>query len=415
MRSCAVQLGSRAFSDLLRQAVCLEMLVLQGFKIVLTIALLVPLILGEVDYYKILGVTKDANEKDLKSAYRQLSKKYHPDKNPNDESAHHKFIELGEAYEVLSDPDKRKTYDQFGADAVKNGGGGGPGGPGGPGGGFHDPFDLFEQMFGGGSGGGFGGFGGGGFQGFGGQGGNRKQRGQSIRVRSELSLKDYYKGGEVVFYLNLKDTCGHCRGSGSQDGKVQKCSDCGGRGIVVQVIRMGIVTQQVQHACGKCSGTGEVVKNKCKTCHGAKVQEVQKEIKVQFQAGCDRDFIAIKKGEADNGPNIEPGDIQVEFAEVSINNMGYRRRGNHLYRTEAISYQLAINGAWEREIEFLDPNKKINLSRPAKKSINNGDVEVMKGFGMPINGGKNGYGDLYIDYVVVMPIDNGFSRMKDEL
>ncbi|CAG59056.1 uncharacterized protein GVI51_F03421 [Nakaseomyces glabratus] len=342
------------------------------------------------DYYAILGLSKDASDKEIKSAYRQLSKKYHPDKNPGDEEAHHKFIEVGEAYDILGDPEKRKTYDVHGADAFKNGGQGQRGG------GFHDPFDMFEQMFGR-QGGGF----------------RQTQRSQNYQVRNQVSLKEFYSGGEVEFEIPLNDICDSCHGSGSADGKVKVCPACQGRGVVVQVIRMGPITQQIQQQCGQCGGKGKTIENPCKTCKGHKVVRKNKPFHFEFPGGIPRNHIDKKSGESDKSPDMESGDIIIEYNESEKENLGYRRRGNNLYRTEIITANEAINGGWTREIEFLDEKKKVKLSRPKGSIVNNGDIERIKGFGMPIMGSKN-FGDLYIDYVVLVP-KSQTSPIDDEL
>lgn len=362
----------------------------------------IPFLVLAQDYYKILGVGRSASDKEIKSAYRQLSKKYHPDKNPNDEEAHNSFIEIGEAYEVLSDPERRKIFDQFGAEGVKNGAGG-PGGPGGQP--FHDPFDIFEQMF----------------QGQGGAGGNPfgqqrgQQRGQNMIAREKISLKDYYKGSELDFTFAMNDFCHHCHGSGSQDGKVTKCSQCKGRGFTVQVIQMGFMSQQIQQVCTKCNGKGEIVKNACKTCHGKKVMKKNKPFHVTVPAGAPRKYVKVMNGQAEKSPDIEAGDLIFEFSETNINNMGYRRRGDDLYRTEVISIKEALEGNWERKIDFLDNKKKVVLKRSANEIIHNGETERIKGFGMPRMAKKGQFGDLLIEYIILMPQTIHNTQLKDEL
>ena len=362
-----------------------------------------PLLIIAQDYYKILGLKRDATDKEIRSAYRQLSKKYHPDKNPGDDEAQHKFIEVGEAYEVLSDPEKRSLYDRYGADAFKQGGPGGPGGSGGPGGGFRDPFDIFEQMFGGGGAGG-------------GPGGRHaRARGPDMVMKHEISLKDYYNGHTYDFSLMLNDNCDHCGGSGSEDGKVTKCPDCQGRGVIVQVIKMGFMTQQIQQVCNRCGGTGEVIKNPCKVCHGNKVTKKEKEFKITVPAGAPRKYSAVERGGADKSPDADPGDLYFEFSEAAVDNMGYRRRGSNLYRSEVLSLKEAIRGGWSRELDFLDGKKKVKLSRPANKIVQNGEIEVIKGFGMPVFQKKGEFGDLIIDYVVLIPSAIPDRKLRDEL
>lgn len=356
---------------------------------------LLPLSVFSQDYYAILGVGKNANEKEIKSAYRQLSKKYHPDKNPGDNDAHHKFIEVGEAYEALSDPEKRRIYDQFGAEALKNGGQSR-----GQNGGFHDPFDIFEQMFGGG---------GGDFRG----GGQRRQKGQSLQVQDEITLQQYYQGTKIQFSLLLNDICDHCHGSGSEDGAVDRCEQCGGRGLVIQVIRQGFMTQQIQHICSKCGGEGELIRNKCHVCSSAKVVKKNKVFDVEIPRGAPRDFVLVKHGEAEKFPNADPGNLYIKVKEADHGNLGYRRRGSDLFRTEVLSLKEALQGGWTRDIEFLDPGKKVRISRPKGRSVQNLEVERITGFGMPIEGNK--FGNLYIEYAILLPGSSNSFRFKDEL
>lgn len=363
-----------------------------------------PLICAQ-DYYKILGVDRNANEKEIKSAYRQLSKKWHPDKNPNNEEAHQKFIEIGEAYEVLSDPEKRSIFDKYGAEGLKNGGGGGGAGGYPRGNMFHDPFDIFEQMFGGAAHG---------------SRGPPRRRGSDLIVQHYMSLKDFYLGMEQDVVLLLNDICDHCHGSGSEDGKVTMCPDCQGRGVQIQVIQMGIMTQQIQTMCGRCSGTGHIIKNLCKVCHGNKVTKKDKTFHLKADGGIKRNHKIRKEGEAERSPDIDtPGDVYFEFKENELNNLGYRRRGDDLYRTEVITFNESIYGGWERTIEFLDPQKQVKLQRAINKITLNGDIERIPNFGMPREGRK-GFGDLYVEYVVIAPEYNKAAvterkRIKDEL
>lgn len=357
--------------------------------------LLTPLVLAQ-DYYAILGVGKDAGDKEIKSAYRQLSKKYHPDKNPGDEDAHHKFIEVGEAYEVLSDSEKRQIYDRHGADALKNGGA-----TGGQGGGFHDPFDMFEKMFGGGRGG------------FGGARG--KPKGQTLKVNYELGLKEYYSGVDLAFSLELNDICDSCEGTGSADRKLETCPHCKGTGIVVQIIRHGMMQQRIQQHCPKCQGKGTIIKNPCKKCHGNKVVRKMKEFKAHVEPGFKRNHVVILQGEAEKHPDVEPGDLYIALSENAQNNLGYRRRGNHLYRTEVISLKEALQGGWSRDIDFLDQQKHVHISRKSGQTIQNGELEKITGFGMPIFDSPGKFGDLFIDYKIIVPEKISPTIFDDEL
>ncbi|SCU82486.1 LADA_0C05666g1_1 [Lachancea dasiensis] len=370
------------------------------FRILALFTLLLFSVVTAQDYYGILGLSKDASDRDIKSAYRQLSKKFHPDKNPGDEEAHHRFIEVGEAYEVLSDDEKRQIYDRYGAEALKNGGpGGGAGGAGSNGfGGFRDPMDMFEQMFGGHHGG---------FRG--------RPRGHNLEAHEELTLQDFYHGASLDFSLNLNDLCEHCSGSGSEDGKTTHCSQCQGQGVVIQVVRMGPITQKIQQMCGACQGKGQVIKNSCRKCKGAKVERKAKAFHVDIPPGAPRDFVDVKPGEADKGPGFDAGDVFIKFSESSKINLGYRRRGVHLYRTEVLSFEEALKGNWKRELEFLDPQKKVHLARKQGIPVKNGEIERISHFGMPVPGHQDTFGDLFVDYVVVTPHKASNKLIKDEL
>nr|MCU0752244.1 DnaJ domain-containing protein [Akkermansiaceae bacterium] len=203
------------------------------------------------DYYEVLGVSRDAGADEIKKAYRKLAVKFHPDKNPGDHTAEEKFKELGEAYEALSDPDKRAAYDRYGHAAFSGGGGR-------PGGGFHDPMDIFSQIFGGG------------FEEFFGGGspsrrGSGKQRGSDLRYDLEISLEEAARGVEKELEIERYVPCDTCGARGSKgSGGVKVCSTCGGRGVVAR--QAGIFIQQ--STCPECRGAGETISDPCTSCKG---------------------------------------------------------------------------------------------------------------------------------------------------
>ncbi|MFT5465100.1 MAG: molecular chaperone DnaJ [Verrucomicrobiales bacterium] len=211
------------------------------------------------DYYEVLGVDRDSAAGDIKKAYRKLAVKLHPDKNPDDKGAEAKFKELGEAYEVLSDEDKRAAFDRYGHAAFSQGGSGGGGGGG------MDPFDLFREVF---SGGGFGDlFGGGGGGGGGGRrkrGGGGPQAGATLRYDLAITLEEAAFGANKEIRIEKYDSCGTCKGSGSKSGKTKTCSTCGGQGQVVS--SRGFF--QIQQTCPTCQGTGQTLSDPCSKCSG---------------------------------------------------------------------------------------------------------------------------------------------------
>lgn len=361
---------------------------------------LLPLVLAGKDYYKVLGVPKDANEKDIKTAYRNLSKKFHPDKNPNDEDAHQMFIEVGEAYEVLSDEEKRSTYDRYGEEGLKNGGGNGGGGGGGQGGGF----DPFAQFFG-----------------FGGQARQPgKPMGRNSEVSIEISLKEFYTGVSYSFDVVMQNICDKCDGSGSSDGKTHTCNVCDGSGVRIlrQQVAPGMFSQ-FRTTCDKCSGRGQIFKHKCTKCSGNRVVREKRKFDFSIPAGTPRNHVEIFKGEGDHSPDYHSGDLLVHIKERGDHSLGYRRRFNNLYRTEAISLKEALLGGWERKLKALDSDENIVLKRKKGESVYNGEVEVFKGKGMPIldDGEVYEHGDLIIDYVIINPngAQNKENWLKDEL
>lgn len=225
------------------------------------------------DYYEVLGVQKNATDDEIKRAYRKLAIKYHPDKNPGDKTAEEKFKQCAEAYEVLSDPQKRQRYDQFGFNDPFSGGAGG-------GGGFN-PFDIFNSFFGGGSSsGGFSSFFGGDDDEPGGQ------RGSSLRIRVKVSLQDVVTGVDKRLKIKKYVECPHCHGTGAKDGtEFETCSKCRGRGRVIQVVNSLFGRMQTEAACPDCHGTGKKIKTRCSHCHGEGVILGEQVVDVKIPAG----------------------------------------------------------------------------------------------------------------------------------
>ncbi|MGI9241513.1 MAG: DnaJ domain-containing protein, partial [Verrucomicrobiales bacterium] len=260
-------------------------------------------------YYEVLSVTKDSEKGTIKKSYRKLAVQFHPDKNPGDPSAEDKFKELGEAYEVLMDEDKRAAYDRFGHSAFENG----MGGQGGGGGGFHDAADIFRSVFGGGGGGGGGGgsifddlFGGGGRSE---RDSSGRQRGSDLRYDLQISLEEAAAGAEKELELEKAELCDQCDGKGSASSAGTKtCEMCGGHGQVIS--SRGFF--QVQQTCPTCNGSGQIIKDPCKRCGGEGRANKSSRIKIRIPAGIDSGTRLRTTGNGEAGVRGgPPGDLFV--------------------------------------------------------------------------------------------------------
>jgi molecular chaperone DnaJ len=307
------------------------------------------------DYYDTLGVSRDADAAEIKKAYRKMAVKFHPDKNPDDKKAEDKFKELGAAYEVLSNEDKRAAYDRYGHDAyVRQGSGGGRS--------TADASDIFNQFFGGGGGGG----GGGGsifeeFFGGGGGGGRRrdtsgKQRGADLRYDLQISLEDAAKGVEKELELEKNSTCETCSGKGSADSSGTKtCNTCGGVGQVIS--SRGFF--QVQQTCPTCAGAGQIVANPCKSCDGDGRKNAVSRIKIRIPAGIADGSRLRTSGNGEAGVRGGPaGDLYVviHIKEHDI----FEREDNDLYCEVPISFVKATLGG-ELNVPTLDGKSSIKI------------------------------------------------------
>ena len=306
------------------------------------------------DYYEVLGVDKSASAEEIKKSYRKKAMKYHPDRNPGDKEAEEKFKELGEAYEVLSDDDKRARYDQFGFAGVdpnygagQGGGfGGGFGGFGGGFGGFGDFGDIFGDLFGGGS--------------------NRSanaqkvpRRGDNVGLRLELSFEEAAFGVEKEVTFPRIENCAACNGSGSADGVIETCSNCRGTGQVRTTQSFMGMTMQSTSECPHCSGRGKIIKNPCNTCRGKGKVRRNHKVKVKIPAGIDMGQSIRAAGEGSVGFNGGPnGDLLVE---ISIRNHPiFTRRGMEVYCEVPISFTQAALGA-KLQIPTLDGKEEFEI------------------------------------------------------
>ena len=337
------------------------------------------------DYYEVLGVSKGASDDELKRAYRQVAKKYHPDMNPGDAEAEKKFKEASEAYAVLSDPEKRRQYDQFGHAAFEQGGMGG--------GGFDfsgdmsDLFGSFGDIFGDL-------FGGGGRR----RPNNGPVKGANTRAGIRITFDEAVFGTEKELDLNLKEECNTCHGSGAKPGtSPETCSKCGGRGQVVYTQQTLFGMSQSVQACPDCRGTGKIVKDKCNDCRGVGYQTVRKKIQVSIPAGIDHGQSIRIRGKGEPGERGgERGDLLVEVS-VSRHPI-FQRQDMDIYSTAPLSFTTAALGG-EVRISTVDGDVMYTVA-PGTQT----DTKVrLRGKGVPSLRNKEVRGDHYVTLVVQVP------------
>ena len=338
------------------------------------------------DYYEVLGIGKDADEAAIKKAYRVLAKKYHPDMNPGDAEAEKKFKEASEAYAVLSDPEKRQKYDQFGH-AAFDGGAGGAGGFGGfdfSGADFSDIFgDIFGDLFGGGRRGGR---------------SNGPMRGANVRKSIRITFEEAVFGCEKELDLILKDPCETCNGPGAKPGtSPETCPKCGGRGQVVYTSQSFFGTVQNVQTCPNCGGSGKVIKEKCSKCAGSGYIANRKKIKVSIPAGIDNGQSVRIRDKGEPGVNGGPrGDLLVEV-NVSAH-PSLKRQDIHIFSTHPISFAVAALGG-DIRIPTVDGDVIYNV-KPGTKT----DTKVrLKGKGVPSLRNPQARGDHYVTLEIQTP------------
>lgn len=356
-----------------------------------------------------MEVEKDASPDEIKKAYRKKAIQYHPDKNPDDKSAEEKFKEAAEAYDVLSNPDKRARYNQFGHAGVS-----GAAGNGGPFGGFSeemtvdDIFSMFGDIFGGrrarGSG----------FEGFSGFGGNTQKvrfQGSDLRVKIKLTLKEIATGVEKKFKLKKYVACSHCHGSGAENqGSVETCSTCKGSGSVVYMQQTILGAMQTRSTCSACGGEGTIIKDKCKTCGGDGVVHGEEVVSVKIPAGVAEGMQLSMSGKGNTGKrNGIPGNLLIQVEEEAHPDL--IRDDNDLVYNLLLGFPVAALGGTV-EIPTIDSKVKIKIDPGTQP----GKVLRLRGKGLP---GFNSYGvgDLLVNISVYVPetLDKDEKKILEDL
>jgi len=344
------------------------------------------------DYYEVLGIGKNATDAEIKSAYRKLAKKYHPDLNPGNKEAEEKFKEVNEANDVLSDPQKRQRYDQFGFAGVDpNYAAANGGGAGGFGGGFGG-VDLFGDIFGGGFGGGFSGFGGGSST----RTANAPRKGHDIQASVILTFEEAAHGCSKKITINRQDTCPDCGGTGAAKGtSPETCPDCGGRGYVVTQQRTPFGVMQSQQPCSHCGGRGTIIRNPCKTCRGTGKTAARKSL-INIPAGIDDDQNIALRGQGDAGSNGGPAGDVIVHVTVKADPM-FERDGYDVTIHVPITFSQAVLGD---DVEVPTVDGRIVQHIP--EGTQSGTKFRLRGQGIQYLNGR-GRGDQYVIVDVEIP------------
>lgn len=336
------------------------------------------------DYYEVLGISKTADDAEIKKAYRVLAKKYHPDMNPGDAEAEKKFKEASEAYAVLSDPEKRRQYDQFGHAAFEGGGAGGFGGFDFNSADFGDIFgDIFGDFFGGGRRRGA---------------NNGPMKGANIRTSVRITFEEAVFGVSKEIELTLKDECATCHGTGAKPGtSPETCTKCGGKGQVVFTQQSFFGTVRNVQSCPECNGTGKVIKEKCADCHGTGYIANRKKIQVSIPAGIDNGQSVRIRDKGEPGTNGGPrGDLLVEV--IVARHPIFQRQDYNIFSTVPISFAVAALGG-DVVVDTVD-GKVIYEVKPGTQT----DTKVrLKGKGVPSLRNKEVRGDHYVTLIVQTP------------
>ena len=347
------------------------------------------------DYYEVLEVPKTATADEIKKAYRKKAIQYHPDKNPGNKEAEEKFKEAAEAYSVLSDPDKRAKYDQFGFDGLNGASGfGGGSGFGGAGMSMDDIFSMFGDIFGGGGFGGFSGFGGSRTRG---RSGERKSRGSDLRVKVALTLEEINTGVTKKFKLKKLVPCQYCKGTGAKDGSAaETCPDCHGSGVVMRTQQSFFGMVQTQTVCPRCGGEGKIIKDRCPHCSGDGVVYGEEIVEINIPAGVAEGMQLSVEGKGNAGKhNGYNGNLLVLIEEVPHKDL-VRDENDLVYNLLLTVPQAALGGAIE--IPTLDGAVKLKIEPGTQP----GKMLRLRGKGLPeLNSSRRG--DMIVNVSVYIP------------
>eukprot|EP01117_Protostelium_nocturnum_P020538 TRINITY_DN9290_c0_g1_i1.p1 TRINITY_DN9290_c0_g1~~TRINITY_DN9290_c0_g1_i1.p1 ORF type:complete len:402 (-),score=157.99 TRINITY_DN9290_c0_g1_i1:275-1480(-) len=343
----------------------------------------------ETKFYDLLELKPDAGQDDIKKAYRKLAVKYHPDKNPGNDAAEQKFKEVSAAYEVLSDEKKRKMYDQYGEESLKEGG-------------MHSAEDVFSSFFGGG-----------GFSSFFGGGSRGPRKTEDIAHELGVSLEDLYKGKQSKLAVTRNILCKDCTGRGTKsEAGAKKCEGCKGRGVKIIQKQFGPgMIQQVQTVCPDCQGQGEVIKpeDQCTGCKGKKVTKEKKILTVYIDKGMKHGQRITFSGESDEAPGLEPGDIV--FVLVEKKHERFQRQGNDLIMEVTIPLIEALGGV-TLAIKHLD-DRTLLVQTPKGEVISPGDIRVIPEEGMPTHKHPEIKGRLFLKFTVEFPKNLKDNQIKE--
>lgn len=306
------------------------------------------------DFYSLLGVSRDATQKELKSAYRKLSAIYHPDKNAGDKGAQDKFIRINQAYETLSDPDKKKIYDIYGEEGLSK------------------ENHLSES---------------------------NKPRGQNAYLEIEIELDELYNGATRQLNIQKNVVCSHCHGTGGMLGKTTQCPKCKGRGQVVEDVDTGMgFSFKMQNTCNRCGGKGIIFKETCPHCSGKKVVREEKALKVEIEKGMKNGEKILFNREAEQHPDYTPGDLIITLKQKP-HYFFNDRKNDDLYANLNLNLKEALLG-YDRSFKHLDGRSvKVTSKKPTQPF----EVKRIEEEGMPVHNFSSSHGDLYLKHIVRLP------------